>query len=527
MQIICKIENKKMKKIGISLILFYIICVSAAGAENDPPYRLDPTDYVKTLAGKGDDAGIPDLEEASLVFSGVEDGELERYRELFLKIVEDLKKDLESGPGDMPVPEMILHFMHENVLTGYKPYQTYMNVLLDSGQYNCVSSAILYLILVKSAGIPVWGIKTRDHAFCRVIFDEKEYDVETTTIHGFDPGSKKEFHDEFGNVTGFSYVSPKNYSKRKDVTEIGLISLILGNRITYLTDKKNFIEPVGLSVDIYSLVKDQDNYNILIGSFNNLGAYYNQMGLFKEGEEFLDKVIAAWGADEKILEVKKSLIHNQLLELVNRNSFDEALDFIREYYTEDGKIYGEGREFFVYIYVKNAESAAESSFQEAIKIINKGVDEAGPDKSFTRAKSAFVYKWIMFHVNKSEFDAACDVLKKLDKVQDITSADYEKYLEFIYLSRADSIFKKEGNLEAAEYLKSVSKNLKNHAKVDKAYNAYIHNYEVDVHNRMVRLFNQKKYREAKAVIKEALKLLPDSKKFKSDLELVEKALKDQ
>jgi len=150
--------------------------------------------------------------------------------------------------------EFILNYMHKNVLKSYSLYQTRLDILLLNGRFNCVSSAVLYVILCKSAGVDTSGVMTKDHAFVMVHINGQDIDVETTNSFGFDPGNRKEFHDSSGKITGFAYVPPQNYRDRQTINQIELVSLILNNRVGDLERSNNFAGSVPLAVDRAALL---------------------------------------------------------------------------------------------------------------------------------------------------------------------------------------------------------------------------------------------------------------------------------
>jgi len=150
--------------------------------------------------------------------------------------------------------EFILEYMHKNLLKSYSFSQSGIDTLLATGMYNCVSSAVMYMILCGSAGLDVSGVVTRDHAFALLHSSGQAIDVETTNPYGFDPGSRREFHDEFGRLTGFAYVPAQNYRDRQAITPIELISLILSNRIAELENRNRFTEAIPLAVDRAALL---------------------------------------------------------------------------------------------------------------------------------------------------------------------------------------------------------------------------------------------------------------------------------
>ncbi|MDP3176942.1 MAG: hypothetical protein Q8M76_03490, partial [Spirochaetaceae bacterium] len=60
----------------------------------------------------------------------------------------------------------LLEALHDGTLVKYEENATTLDGLLDSGKYNCVSSAMLYMIAGDRLGLSVGGVRTFDHAFC-------------------------------------------------------------------------------------------------------------------------------------------------------------------------------------------------------------------------------------------------------------------------------------------------------------------------------------------------------------------------
>jgi hypothetical protein len=95
---------------------------------------------------------------------------------------------------------------------------------------------------------------TRDHAFVMVHINGEDIDVETTNRFGFDPGNRREFHDQFGRLTGFSYVPAQNYRDRQTISQIELVSLIMINRIAEAERTNRFAESVPIAIDRATLL---------------------------------------------------------------------------------------------------------------------------------------------------------------------------------------------------------------------------------------------------------------------------------
>ena len=89
-----------------------------------------------------------------------------------LKQFEQLKQKVTDEAFITQTPEelgrAVLKLLYQDVLTTYDFNQTRTDIALQTGVYNCVSSALLYMAVAKAAGLEVRGQKTSEHAFCTV-----------------------------------------------------------------------------------------------------------------------------------------------------------------------------------------------------------------------------------------------------------------------------------------------------------------------------------------------------------------------
>jgi tetratricopeptide (TPR) repeat protein len=189
-----------------------------------------------------------------------------KVKTTYMAVIESLVGDLARAVQgtDTEKAEAVLRFMYEKTLKRYSLNQTQLDILLASGTYNCVSSAVFYLILGSSVGLDVKGVVTRDHAFITVALDgsftDSDFiDIETTNKFGFNPGNKTEFTDDFGRTTGFAYVPPGNYRNRAQISPIELVSLIIFNRISTLESRRRFADALPLAIDRAALLEKREN----------------------------------------------------------------------------------------------------------------------------------------------------------------------------------------------------------------------------------------------------------------------------
>lgn len=164
----------------------------------------------------------------------------------------------------------LLIFIHDRALKRYDINATKLSSIVDRGEYNCVSSSILYALFLKKYNLECRGVETIDHVFIKIKFRENdEIDVETTNRFGFDPGKKKDILDQFGVVTGFTYVSPKDYKNRNDIEIKKILFLVYHNLTNIYSVNKDYYKSVKLGYIIFLGRNDKKGKEDFEISFNN------------------------------------------------------------------------------------------------------------------------------------------------------------------------------------------------------------------------------------------------------------------
>lgn len=245
-----------------------------------------------------------------------------------------------SERSDTEKAELVLRFMYDKTLKRYSLNQTQLDVLLSSGSYNCVSSAVFYLILGKRIGLEVKGVVTRDHAFATVESGGDLIDVETTNKFGFNPGNKKEFTDDFGKTTGFAYVPPGNYRNRAQISPIELVSLIMSNRISALEARKRFADALPIAVDRAVLLAKRespvDSPLFTDPALDRMDRIFNVAGslLNSRKEEdvlaFADYTMPMYPDDARWEEIQYNAVNNILAKYLRSHKIEDAKKVLDE-----------------------------------------------------------------------------------------------------------------------------------------------------------------------------------------------------
>ncbi len=268
---------------------------------------------------------LDEMVEAALVLSGASGEALAQARRRANDLIRDVRNVVSDEADPRARGNAVLVFLHERLLRTYQEEQTRVDVALQSGRYNCVSSAVLYTILARAAGLPVVGVRTRDHAFCAVRIDGGLVDVETTNVYGFDPGEKHEFQNQFGRVTGFTYVPANRDSSRAEIDERGLLSLIPQNLASLATQRRQFETAVAPAVDGYALGRDDDSRLKLVITVSNMASSLASADRFDDALALLDRAAARYGPDPRFARLRQEVVHNQVAVLLRRGEIDVAV----------------------------------------------------------------------------------------------------------------------------------------------------------------------------------------------------------
>jgi hypothetical protein len=335
-----------------AVLLFAAILPPRLAAQGFPGLAPDSRAAEFARRGARGDYSWEDLAEMALWASGVGEGagntaaQNTANMNTLRQAVAELRAsgEMQGAARDAAAAgDYILTYMHRKFLKSYAAMQTRMDTLLFSGRYNCVSSAVLYLILAQSQGLTVRGVITRDHAFATVYGPgEESWDVETTNAYGFDPGNRREFHDQFGKATGFAYVPARNYRDRTSVSPLELVSLILSNRIAEQESRGRYAESVPLAVNRAGMLAGRaspaagfftDPQQDLRDRLLNYGASLLNSGKEEEGLRWAahaETVFLQAGGrtDSRWQEYISALANNRVAKLCRSRHFEEARSFL-------------------------------------------------------------------------------------------------------------------------------------------------------------------------------------------------------
>jgi hypothetical protein len=409
--------------------------------------------------------------------------------------------------------EFILTFMHDKFLKAYTHNQTRLDTLLDSGRYNCVSSAVLYLLLAKASGIEAAGVMTKDHAFITLHIDGESIDVETTNPWGFDPGNRKDFHDEFGKLTGFAYVPARSYRDRSTINQLELISLILSNRIAELESRKRYAEAVPLAIDRAALLSrtrgareaadaapsffETPRQDVMNRIFN-YGAFLLQAGNEEACLRWAALAAPRYPDDSRWQEFIHAAVNNRMRKLIQAKQFDAAASLL----------------------AAQEASLAPAAFTQLDTLLADAEIVNRASKIRTVEDGDRVSAAIVDALRRGRLNAARAGELAAHTVQKTAAAlaapPAKDWLAAIrYIESAAAGFDETAGLFGPQAESRLS------GELEKALRVYRNNRAADFHNRFAAAWNKRNYDEARRILDEGIAEFPENAQLRADKKAIE------
>jgi tetratricopeptide (TPR) repeat protein len=355
--------------------------------------------------------------EAALLASGVIDAD---KRKDYLKRLDALEAGAKKAVAGAKPPfekgEKLLAWMHAKdgpLAKGYVAEQTDLSAILDTGTFNCVSSALLYNILGKRLGLDVRAIEVPDHAFAILYDGTRHADVETTTSSGFNPARDEAAQAEFAKKTGFRYIPESHRDERREIGEAGLVAIIYYNHGVALTAEKRHHE--ALMANFRALSLDREFASAVKNALAALANWSNELsqdGKYESAVNVLLTGVELAPRDATLLHNRKVVWGEWAEAAAKAGKDDEALAVLRRAATAvpDGNFPA----MQAWIYLRRAEEFAKAGqWEKALAVVARGlkkVDEAA-QKELREWSADVPLRWSQSEMDKNHFAKAIDILQ--------------------------------------------------------------------------------------------------------------------
>jgi len=148
-----------------------------------------------------------------LLASGVEDpSRREGYRAALDAKLADFAKHMGRNRSSYHRARRLHDQLHASLLIHYVPSADGIDAILDRGEYNCVSSTLLYGIAARAFGLDMRVVETPRHIYLKLEADGREVDIESTSPTGFDFSGDLERFRRY--TTAFRYAAGEEMERR-------------------------------------------------------------------------------------------------------------------------------------------------------------------------------------------------------------------------------------------------------------------------------------------------------------------------
>lgn len=360
----------------------------------------------------------------SILFEG-EDLSGEEF-EVFQEYYNDLLGKVRKGrtENELENAELIMKVMYDNVLSNYSRRQTKLSVMFKTGNYNCVSSSLLFLALAKDCGLDARIQETSVHAFITVYTkDGQKFDVETTNPAGVNPGEKKMISQNSSGSKKYTIVPKTYYSNRVEISDRKAVTLPAKNICAELSDKNEFEKGIPLAASVYEFVTKEKaavrkDYDAICANF---AAYANQNRQYEAALKLLRAVMGHYGKSDLLVRNYNNIAYNAVAESCNINDFKNARNLLvsYNYYLTEKTTQEIIDMIFESEMLKEIQDLMhQNKFLEAAKLADEALLRQSQNQQFKKAKSNSLYNHgVTVHnqivplLNNKEYKEALQILE--------------------------------------------------------------------------------------------------------------------
>ena len=413
------------KRLNLFAIIIFLAMSSVVAKDIKVPQETASLRI--TYDGKpfeGENLSGSDILLFSILFEG-EDLSAEEF-EVFQEYYNDLFGKVRKGrtENELENAELIMKVMYDNVLSNYSRRQTKLSVMFKTGNYNCVSSSLLFLALAKDCGLDARIQETSVHAFITVYTkDGQKFDVETTNPAGVNPGEKKMISQNSSGSKKYTIVPKTYYSNRVEISDRKAVTLPAKNICAELSDKNEFEKGIPLAASVYEFVTKEKaavrkDYDAICANF---AAYANQNRQYEAALKLLRAVMGHYGKSDLLVRNYNDIAYNAVAESCNINDFKNARNLLvsYNYYLTEKTT----QEIIDMIFESEKleeiqDLMHQNKFLEAAKLADEALLRQSQNQQFKKAKSNSLYNHgVTVHnqvvplLNNKEYKEALQILE--------------------------------------------------------------------------------------------------------------------
>ncbi len=402
-----------------------------------------------------------------------------KIKKAILRVVEKLAPEMAIAKTFTKKGKLLHQAMHNDFFlaskgpnpAGYSLNQSRLTDIFTTKKYNCISSAMLYMILARYFNMNVKGVLLPTHAFVQIESSKgKIIEVETTSFNGYGMAHNRKFYKnqagKWFKFRGLRASTYKNYQNRKIVAPHLLIAANMNSQHTIPKRMKSADRLRIIEILAYTDPKDR------IAQLNMLSSYNGRFNKLKSKKDFktLERLFGRtdvlitnlrknWKNDSEIQNILAWLDYEYAYTLYRNGKHDSALKRLKTGLRRLGNKVKD-RE----VLLKNQMSLIHNYMVDLVKqkqfksteVISQRFSQYCHQVDWCRADQGWFYNsWADVYWNRGEWDK---VTEKLGKQLKLTRdkkirTDVIKNLEKAYLNWCYTYMKQGEWGRAADILK--------------------------------------------------------------------------
>jgi len=259
---------------------------------------------------------------AGLIASGATQPEtIVQYSRRFEATVAVLKSRVGEVSDETELAARTLRYLHDHILTGrYQRETTTLTAAFDRGDFNCVSSAILFQCFARALGLHVRGVQVPGHAYSVVQSNSGQIEVQTTCRNWFERGAA----DHNRLVPGQPAAEMNDVPRLLSDTE--LVAMVYFNRGVTAIRSGEFIPAVGHNFKALWLDPrfEKAKHNLL-ASLDQWGASFRDQGRVDAAIEVISYGLAVAPENEIFQSRFDDLCQSYVAQLLEGHDYADAL----------------------------------------------------------------------------------------------------------------------------------------------------------------------------------------------------------
>jgi hypothetical protein len=376
-------------------------------------------------------------------------------------VIDDWLRDAATAGDEQSLGRLLLTGMHrrflgpelsaEAVPRNYNADQSRLSRVLESGEFNCISSAMLYIVIARKAGLDVQGVILPSHAFVQLTTAEgKTLDIETTSPAGFGQPHDEAFYatasDQFLADRELPAPTWEDYRNREIVDPFALALFNMSNQHT-AEERMAYADRMRLA-EVRSQLLPQDvgaqksrlaYYYREFAHLNEAGDYATAIRLFDQVGGWLEDQLYQHPGDTELLALVTAVQARAAEALVARDREQEGLELAKLLlHTRDLRIQSFSVENQLFSIISQyAVTRAEAEDYPGAREAFSSVESQCLQNKLCNSGLAHVYSsWAMHYVESRDWQSTVHVYREYLQLDNSSalSGHFTSNLERAYLN---------------------------------------------------------------------------------------------